>query len=156
MELKTIAITSLKPFQRNPRAHPDSAIKKLVKSIETYGWTNPILVNKDMTVVGGHQRLKVLADAGHDKVPCSIVDLDKTKEMALNVALNKITGEWDFPKLNDLLIELDTGGFDMETVGYSEDELKDLLGYVPGDNKDIDEDAMKDTENECPSCGFKW
>ena len=77
-----------------------------------------------MTVIGGHQRLKVLMDAGFDKVPCSIVDLDKTKEKALKIALNKITGMWDFPKLSELLVELDVGDFDMETVGFSADEME--------------------------------
>ena len=104
---------------------------KIQKSLNEFGLVDPLVVNKDMTVIGGHQRLKVLMDAGFDKVPCSIVDLDKTKEKALNIALNKITGMWDFPKLSELLIEIDTGTLDMEAVGYSDDELKELLGYVP-------------------------
>ena len=119
----------------NPRKElkpGDTEYEKINKSLNEFGLVDPLIVNKDMTVIGGHQRLSVLKDAGFNKVPCSVVDLDKTKEKALNIALNKITGEWDFPKLNDLLIELDTGDFDMEAVGYSEDELKELLGYVPG------------------------
>ena len=154
-----IKTDKLKPAIYNPRKDlqpDDPEYRKIQKSLNEFGLVDPLVVNKDMTVIGGHQRLKVLIDAGFDTVPCSIVDLDKKREKALNIALNKIAGEWDFPKLSELLIELDTGDFDMETVGYSDNELKELLGYVPGDNKDIDEDAMGKTENECPSCGFKW
>jgi len=157
--IEWIATNKIKPAVYNPRKDlqpGDLEYIKIQKSLNEFGLVDPLVVNKDMTLIGGHQRLKVLQDAGFDKVPCSIVDLDKTKEKALNIALNRITGQWDFPKLNDLLIELDTGDFDMESVGYSEDELKELLGYVPEDNKDIDEGAMKDTDNECPKCGFKW
>ena len=149
----------LKPAPYNPRKdlQPDDLeYIKIQKSINEFGLVDPLVVNKDLTIIGGHQRFKVLQDAGFDKVPCSMVDLDKTKEKALNIALNKITGGWDFPKLTDLLVELDAGDFDMESIGYSSDELEQLMGYVPDDNKDIDEGAMAETENECPKCGFEW
>jgi ParB-like chromosome segregation protein Spo0J len=131
----------LKPAPYNPRKDlqpEDLEYIKIWKSINEFGLVDPLVVNKDHTIISGHQRFKVLQDAGFDKVPCSMVDLDKTKEKALNIALNKITGGWDFPKLTDLLIELDAGDLDMEAVGYSTDELAELLGYVSEDYSDLD------------------
>jgi ParB-like chromosome segregation protein Spo0J len=131
-----IPIRRLKPAAYNPRKDlgpDDLEYKKIQKSLNEFGLVDPLVVNKDNTVIGGHQRLKVLADAGFDKVPCSIVDLDKKRERALNIALNKISGEWDFPKLSELLIELDTGDFDMDLTGWDEKELEGLLVDKPGD-----------------------
>ncbi len=103
-----------------------------------------------MTVIGGNQRLKVLKELGYKKVDCVLLDLDKTKEKALNIALNKIEGEWDLPKLKDLLQELDTGEMYMDITGFDYTELEELMTqfYVPEEN-----------ENEknfitCPKCGY--
>ena len=59
-----------------------------------------------MTVISGHQRLKVLEELGYNEVECVIVELNKNKEKALNIALNKISGDWDNAKLEELLAEL--------------------------------------------------
>lgn len=88
-----------------------------------------------------------------------MVDLDKTKEKALNIALNKITGGWDFPKLTDLLTELDTGDLDLEAIGYSSDELEELLGGVP-DFQPTDENDQPRLDEKapitCPGCGVEF
>ncbi len=158
MELEKVAITSLKPHPLNPRIHPDSALDRLGKSFQEFGWTNPVLVSEDGFVLAGHARLKAAKKVGIEKIPIIRLPFSGRKAEAYLVADNKLQDltEWDFPKLADLLTELDTGDFDMEIVGYSNDELRGVLGYVPGDNKHIDEDAMRKTKNECPSCGFKW
>jgi hypothetical protein len=69
----------------------------------------------------------VLLDMGMSEVDCVVVDLDDAKEKALNVALNKISGDWDMPKLKDILQELDTGEFDLELTGFDMDEIEDLM-----------------------------
>ena len=133
----------LKPAPYNPRKDlqpEDLEYIKIQKSINEFGLVDPLVVNKDHTIIGGHQRFKVLQDAGFDKVPCSMVDLDKQKEKALNIALNKITGDWDFPKLTDLLIELDAGDLDLEAIGFSVDELEELL-----DDKEVNEKDLSDS-----------
>lgn len=148
-----IESAKLKPAPYNPRKDlkpDDLEYRKIQKSINEFGLVDPLVVNKDHTIISGHQRFKVLVDAGFDKVPCSMVDLDKTKEKALNIALNKITGDWDFPKLNDLLIELDTGDLDMEAVGFSADELEALL---------VDKKEPKDAEpqiDQAEELNKKW
>jgi ParB-like chromosome segregation protein Spo0J len=152
----------LKPAPYNPRKDlqpEDLEYIKIRKSINEFGLVDPLVVNKDLTIIGGHQRFKVLQDAGFDKVPCSMVDLDKTKEKALNIALNKITGGWDFPKLTDLLTELDTGDLDLEAIGYSSDELEELLGGVP-DFQPTDENDQPRLDEKapitCPGCGVEF
>lgn len=94
MEIQKIAINKLIPATYNPRKDlkpNDPEYQKIKKSILEFGFVSPLVVNKDMTVIGGHQRLKVLQELGFESVECIIVDLDKTKEKALNIALNKIS-----------------------------------------------------------------
>ena len=95
-ELKVLPVTVLKPAEYNPRKKlkkGDKEYKKIRDSIEEFGFADPLVVNADMTIIGGHQRLTVAMDLGYTEVPCAIVDIDKTREKALNIALNKITGQ---------------------------------------------------------------
>ena len=96
-------------------------------------------------LVGGHQRLKILKARGDKKVKVSVVDLSPAKEKALNIALNKVSGDWDKPLLKDLLQELDTGEFDVELTGFGESELEDLMTQVYPDKEP--------KTATCPECG---
>jgi len=160
MQVEQVAIKSLKPHPRNPRVHPDSALDKLAKSIKEFGWTNPILVSADGFILAGHARLKAAQKAGLKEVPIIRLPLKGAKAEAYMIADNKLQDEteWDLPALKDLLQELDTGGLDITITGFDLSEIEDLMTqfHIPEDNKDIDEDAMKNTKNECPKCGFKW
>ena len=99
MQIEKKDINSLKPADYNPRKKlkpGDKEFEKLKQSIQEFGYVEPIILNKRTnTVVGGHQRLEVMKHLGYDQVDCVIVDLDEQKEKALNIALNKISGEWD-------------------------------------------------------------
>jgi len=111
-------------------------------------------------VVGGHQRLEVMADLGIDEATVSVVSLDEAKEKALNLALNKISGEWDMPKLKDLLEELDTGAFDIEITGFDAGEIEDLFNQfhpdeVQEDNFDTDQ-ALADITEPVTKLGDVW
>ena len=148
MKIEKIDIKKLKHANYNPRkklTKNDREYQKIEKSIKEFGYVDPIIVNKDYTIIGGHQRHTVLTDLEFTDVECVVLDVDKKKEKALNIALNKISGEWDNTILKDLLEELDTGDFDMELTGFDEDELEDLLtNYgvdeeVEEDNFDVDE-----------------
>ena len=57
-------------------------------------FAEPVSYTHLMTIVGGHQRLSCAIDLGYTEVPCAVVDVDKVREKALNIALNKITGAW--------------------------------------------------------------
>ena len=131
MEISKIPIEKLNPAAYNPRKDlqpGDPEYEKLKRSIQEFGYVEPIIWNKRTgNIVGGHQRYKILLEQGIQEIDCVVVDLDETKEKALNIALNKISGEWDLPKLKDLLQELDTGEFDIEITGFDMEEIEDLM-----------------------------
>ena len=110
MQFQSYKIADLIPASYNPRKKlkpGDKEYEKIKNSIKEFGYVEPIIINSDMTIIGGHQRATVLADLGYTEVECIVVDIDKTKEKALNVALNKITGEWNKELLADLIKDLD-------------------------------------------------
>lgn len=158
MEIQTFKVNEINPAVYNPRKDlkpGDSEYNKLKKSILEFDMVEPLVWNKrTRNLVGGHQRLKILKELGIEYVEVSVVDLSPVKEKALNLALNKIQGEWDFPKLKDILQELDTGAFDIEITGFDDKEIEDLMTqYHMPEEKDIDN---LETANECPKCGYKW
>ncbi len=111
MEIRKMPIDKLDPAYYNPRKDlkpGDPEYEKLKKSIQEFDLVEPLVWNERTSrLIGGHQRLKVLQELGYTKVEVSVVDLPEEKEKALNVALNKIQGDWDYVKLKDLLEELD-------------------------------------------------
>ena len=136
-------IDTLKPADYNPRKDlkpGDAEYEKLKRSIETYGYVEPIIWNKRTgVVVGGHQRLKVMKDLGYTEVDCVIVDLDEQKEKALNIALNKISGAWDDTLLANLLKDLDRSGYDVTLTGFDLAEAQELFGSGSMENVHEDE-----------------
>lgn len=131
MLIERRSIDELLSAQYNPRLDLKSGdldYEKLKKSIMEFDYVDPVVWNKRTgRVVGGHQRLKILKELGKKDIEVSVVDLSDDKEKALNLALNKIAGDWDLPKLKDLLEELDTGDFDIELTGFGLDEIEDLM-----------------------------
>lgn len=123
-------LSDLKPAAYNPRKISKEQLDRLKMSIEEFGVVEPVIWNKRTgNVVGGHQRLKVLTARGDKETEVVVVDLEPSKEKALNLALNKISGEWDFPMLKDLIIEIDTGDFPIELTGFDYAELEKLINY---------------------------
>ena len=136
--VQDIKVEQLNEAAYNPRIPLEPGMpewEKLRNSIVQFGNVEPIVWNKRTgNVVGGHQRLKVLKSLGYEAVPCSIVDLSEEDEKLLNVALNKINGQWDYEKLEELL-----SGYDREVAtlsGFSEDEIAVILAS----NEDLWED----------------
>ena len=145
-------ITDLNPAVYNPRKRlspGDEEYESLKRSIEVFGYVDPIIINSDGTVVGGHQRLSVLMDLGYTEVDVAVVNLDKNDEKALNIALNKIAGDWDNEKLALLLSELDVEGYMLENTGFNKDELDELLITVSEENID-----MEKADEEVPEIPF--
>ncbi|MEA3323705.1 MAG: ParB N-terminal domain-containing protein [Euryarchaeota archaeon] len=130
MNIKTIDINRLNPAKYNPRKDlkpGDQDYESLKHSVEHWGLVDPLIVNENMTVVGGHQRLKVVRDLGYDKVECVMVDLDEANERALNIALNKISGEWDLELLKSELTILSDMDFNIDLTGFDNIEIEDML-----------------------------
>jgi ParB-like chromosome segregation protein Spo0J len=128
---KKVNIDELRYALYNPRKElkkGDKEYEKLKKSIMEFGYIDPVIVNeRNMTIIGGHQRVRVMKDLGYSEINCIMVDLDESKERALNVALNKISGDWDLPKLKDLLIEIEKDKIDLEVTGFDDGELQKLI-----------------------------
>ena len=147
-ELKTLPVSVLKPAEYNPRKKlkkGDKEYKKIENSIREFGFADPLVVNSDMTIIGGHQRLTVAIDLGYTEVPCAVVDVDKTREKALNIALNKITGAWDEEMLADLLKDLGDEDFNLEFTGFEAPEIEQLFSNIY--DKQVKEDDF-DVESE--------
>lgn len=130
MEIRTLKAAEIKAAEYNPRRDlqpEDAEYEKLRRSIEEFGYIEPIIWNeRSGNVVGGHQRLKVLLEKGVEDIEAVVVDLDEKDEKILNVLLNKVKGRWDIGKLTDLLQQLDEAGA-MELTGFEDWELQSLL-----------------------------
>lgn len=142
MRLEKIPAARLNPATYNPRKDlkpGDKEYEKLKRSISEFGYVEPVIWNKTTgNVVGGHQRLKVLLDLGQTEIDCVVVELTVEREKALNLALNKIQGDWDETKLSALMAEFDATTFDVSLTGFDADEVDALL------NKFYSKDAVQD------------
>lgn len=148
MEIKELPLKDLKPAVYNPRKKlkkGDKEYEKIKQSLLKFGYVDPIIVNEDLTVIGGHQRLTVLKDLDYETAKCVIVDLPKEDEKALNIALNKITGQWDEALLADLLLDLQESDFNLDLTGFEPPEIDDILSNVH--DKELSEDEF-DVEEE--------
>ena len=124
MEVRDIQIAKLKPAKYNPRKIAPEALARLQASMSEFGLVEPIVVNQrtGYTVVGGHQRLKVLESQGLKKIPCAVIDIPASREKILNIALNNqaMAGEFDISKL----------------TGFDESELERIANWLPSTDKE--------------------
>ena len=146
MQIEKLKIEQLIPADYNPRKDlkpGDPEYDKLKRSIEQFGYVEPLIWNKVTgRVVGGHQRLKVLIDMGITEVECVVVELPEDKEKALNIALNKISGEWDKDKLALVIADIQGTHFDVSFTGFDPSEIDDLFaGTEKGEAHDDDFDT---------------
>jgi DNA modification methylase len=134
MRFETRLLADLHPAEYNPRVPlkpADPEYQSIKRSIEEFGYADPIVINSDGTIIKGHQRRTVMMDMGYLEADVIVLDIqDKAKEKALNIALNKITGKWDNAILKDLLLELDLEGYDFSVTGFHRDDLEDLIQLV--------------------------
>jgi len=151
MEFKKLKIEQLIHADYNPRKAlkaGDSEYEKIKRSIQEFGYVEPVIVNKNgcedgkYLIVGGHQRTKVLKDLGYEEIDCVVVDMDKNKEKALNIALNKITGEWDFDQLAVLMEELKLEDYDLELTGFDFSEAEQLLDSLKDEDDQVEEEEF--------------
>lgn len=151
MNVERIKMSKLNPAKYNPRKDlkpGDTEYEKLKRSMAEFGYVEPIIWNKRTgNIVGGHQRYKILKDIKYKEAECVIVDLDDNREKALNVALNKISGEFDIPLLTDLLKDLSANDFDVSLTGFDENEISDLFSDADAkEGKDDNYDVNKALE----------
>ncbi len=147
MIIQTIPIDRLNAATYNPRVDlkpGDPEYEKLRRSIESFGYVEPIVWNERTgNIVGGHQRYKILRARGDPAVEVSVVDLDEQQERLLNLALNKVSGRWDEEALARLLDELQAGGAELDLSGFEADEITELIDRLPTD-MDVTEPVVDD------------
>ena len=151
MIIRKVPVTDINPAEYNPRKDlkpGDPAYEKLKRSMTEFGYVEPIIWNEETgNIVGGHQRYKVLVAEGHTEVECVIVKMNPEREKALNVALNKVTGDWEFEALADLIKDLEAQDFDVTLTGFDAAEIEDLFSQVHDkDATDDDYDVNKALE----------
>ena len=131
MEVIEVPIKDLKPNEKNPRRISKLELNKLIRSLKEFGFVDPIIVNthkgRENIIIGGHQRVQASRMMGKTTVPVVYVDLEKDKEAALNIALNKISGDWDDEKLVEMLKELMDHEMDVTITGFDEPIIDEML-----------------------------
>ena len=137
MKIESKLIKDLKPATYNPRQISTKQYNDLKASVKKFGLVDPIIVNKDMTVIGGHQRLKICKELKHIEIDCVVLDLSKEEERELNIRLNKNTGEFDMDILaNEFDIDqLIDWGFKHIDIGLNIDKLDDAFTLDDSDKK---------------------
>jgi len=162
MEIRKVPIEQLNPAVYNPRKYlrpEDEEYRKLERSIEEFGYIDPIIWNETTgNILGGHQRLKILISMGYTEVEVSVVRMDEATEKSANIALNKISGEWDKIKLAEILDEIIQAGIDATLTGFDTLEI-DLLTipdsvFVGTEHMDLSADYKEPERKKlrCPNC----
>jgi DNA modification methylase len=158
MELIKKKVSELIPYINNSRTHSEEQITQLISSIKEFGFTNPILLAPDNSIIAGHGRLQAVKRLGHEEVPCIIVQgLTKTQIKALIIADNQLAlnAGWDLEKLSVEIEGLKDEDFNIDILGFEDDFIKDLLNK---ENEGLtDEDAVPEIlENPKTKVGDLW
>jgi ParB-like chromosome segregation protein Spo0J len=161
---KLVDLTKLVPNPRNPNKHPEKQVELLAKIIMNQGWRAPISVSRRSGfIVRGHGRYEAAKMMQVDEVPVDYQDyVSDAEEWADLIADNRIAelSQMDTGILKDLLVEIDTGAFDMDLTGFDAKSLEALMsidGAPPDDMPEHDEDAADDVKTVvCPKCGEEF
>jgi hypothetical protein len=139
------AVDRLVPYERNARTHSPEQVAQIAASIQEFGFTNPILVAADAGILAGHGRLAAAKDMGLAEVPVIVLDhLSAEQRRAYVLADNKLAlnAGWDEELLATELQELQLAEFDLSLLGWSDEELADLLPGV----EQLDPEGMGDAD----------
>jgi site-specific DNA-methyltransferase (adenine-specific) len=131
-QVEWVGVDTLIPSPDNPRVMPPAEMTALERSIAEFGLVDPLLVRKaDRTLIGGHQRLAVAKKLGLATVPVIFLDVSEPQAVALRIALNKISGDWDREQLGSLLAELRAQQeIDVTLTGFDTEELEELFAEL--------------------------
>jgi DNA modification methylase len=147
---KTLSVGNLNRYEANSRTHSEEQIQQVVNSISEFGFTNPILIDENNTIIAGHCRLDAAVRSNMDTVPCIVLDgLTETQKRAYVIADNKLAlnAGWNDDILRSSFEMLKDDGFNIELTGFSLDELDGLFPQQPG-VAFCDEDECPDVPEE--------
>jgi DNA modification methylase len=144
LKIETRPVADLIPYASNSRTHSDAQIAQIAASIKEFGWTNPILIDGENTIIAGHGRLLAARKLGLDKVPAIVLDhLTKPQQRALVIADNQLAlnAGWDMDMLKAEIEDLNLDDFDISLLGFDDKFLDGLLEPEPTEGL-TDEDAV--------------
>lgn len=151
-----VLIEKLQPHKKNPRNN-DHAVESIANSIKRFGFTSPIIANKDGTIIAGHTRFKAAKTLGLQTVPVVYVDLSPTDAELLMIADNKLgeKADWKTDQLADLLKDLKGKDENLDVLGFDPIELESILDmdFNFDDIEPIDDDSELKQTKLCPHCG---
>lgn len=134
-------VSDLTPYAQNSRIHTAEQVAQIAQSIETFGFTIPILIDESGVIIAGHGRVMALDRLGKDQAPCIVAKgWSEGKRAAYVIADNKHTlnGKWDYEKLGEQFKFLENLDFDITLTGFSLDEVEDVLSEWDTDHEFID------------------
>ncbi|WP_281648157.1 ParB N-terminal domain-containing protein [Parendozoicomonas sp. Alg238-R29] len=158
-QLEHWPVAELVPYAKNARTHSAEQISQIARSIQSFGFVNPILVGDDKVIVAGHGRLMAASELGMDRVPVIVLGhLDEVQRRALVLADNKLAENagWDEELLKLELQALDELDFDLDIMGFSDEELDGLLLEEPGEGNTEDDQVPEVQEQPVSKTGDVW
>lgn len=163
MEITKKKLEELKPYPNNAKAHPESQIEKIARSIKEFGFRVPILISEENEIIAGHGRVEACNKLGIEEVPTIVADNMTDEEIkAFRIADNRLTESgWDYDLLKEEIENLKNLDFDISFTGFSEDELESILmedneTEEDFDNTELNLDSFEEFNHKCPKCGYEW
>jgi ParB-like chromosome segregation protein Spo0J len=156
MKIDLIEIDKLIPYINNPRKNLN--VDKVAASIKEFGFQQPIVVDKKMSIIVGHTRFEASKKLGLKKVPVLVADMPDVKAKAYRIADNRLSedSKWDFPLLNLEFTDLLDNHYDIDNLGFDSRELEDLItnknSFEPSSMEEQGQ-IDKDTKEICKECG---
>lgn len=163
ISIRYVSVSDLIPYAANSRTHSDEQVTQIAASIREFGFTNPILINGEGTIIAGHGRLMAAKKLGLQQVPAITLDhLSKAQQKALVIADNQLAlnAGWNMDMLKAEIEGLNFEGFDLDLLGFSDQEMEAFLQdpiFEPGTEDDqgkLDELAPKMVT--CPKCNHEF
>ena len=158
MKIQEIDINKIIPYINNPRKNLNA--DKVASSIKEFGFQQPIVVDKDMSIIVGHTRYEAAKRLELKKVPVVVADLPPLKAKAYRIADNRLNedSEWDYSLLNVEFTDLLDNHFDLDNLGFNNDELEKFITNTKNENLDDFEeiDDKLETSKMCPKCGYEY
>ena len=148
MKINTRKISDLKPYAHNPKTHPEEQVDKIARSITEFGWTVPILIDADNSIIAGHGRLLAARKLGLVEIPTICIDhLTEAQIRAYRIADNKLTmdGGWDMELLESEIATLKDTAFDIDLTGFDAEELKETTDEMFS----LEDFEFEDVETPC-------
>ena len=142
LAIQMVATARLIPYARNARTHSEEQVAQIAASIAEFGFVNPILVDKQHGIIAGHGRLLAAQRLGLAEVPViALAHLSETQKRALVIADNRIAlnAGWDEEMLRLELVELQAEDFNLDIIGFSDDELDKLLTPITDEGNTADD-----------------